>query len=77
VSSLTSSRNALSAQDSFADGERIGYSPEARAILAAQDAPHEDFLEPRGRFRARRLLARISRWLVRAGEGSTAQRGAA
>jgi hypothetical protein len=50
VSSLTSSWNALSAQDWFADGERVGYGPEARAILAAQDAPVRIFLSREGDF---------------------------
>lgn len=39
---------SLSAQDWFADGERIGYDPEARAIIAAGEAPLKIFLRREG-----------------------------
>ncbi|HVH69487.1 MAG TPA: alpha/beta hydrolase [Candidatus Dormibacteraeota bacterium] len=37
-----------SAQDWFAGGERAGYNPKARAIVAAQDAPLKIFLRQEG-----------------------------
>jgi hypothetical protein len=37
-----------SAQAWFAVGERIGYDPKARAIVAAQDAPLKTFLKQEG-----------------------------
>jgi hypothetical protein len=37
-----------SAQAWFADGERIGYDPKARAIVAAQEAPLKIFLRREG-----------------------------
>jgi pimeloyl-ACP methyl ester carboxylesterase len=37
-----------SAQAWFADGERFGYNPKARAIVAAQDAPLKTFLRREG-----------------------------
>jgi pimeloyl-ACP methyl ester carboxylesterase len=37
-----------SAQAWFADGERAGYDPKARAIVAAQDAPLKTFLKREG-----------------------------
>ena len=37
-----------SAQAWFADGERVGYDPKARAIVAAQDAPLKTFLKREG-----------------------------
>jgi pimeloyl-ACP methyl ester carboxylesterase len=39
-----------SAQAWFADGERVGYDPKARAIVAAQDAPLKIFLSREGNF---------------------------
>ena len=62
---------AWSAQAWFAGGERIGYAPRSRAIVASEDAPPQDFLAPGGRSCAHRFLpARISRRLIRVGEGS-------
>ena len=43
-----SARPAASAQAWFAGGERIGYDPKARAIVAAQDAPLRIFLRQEG-----------------------------
>ena len=37
-----------SAQAWFADGERVGYDPKARAIVATQDAPLKTFLRREG-----------------------------
>ncbi len=37
-----------SAEDWFADGERIGYDPKARAVVAAGDAPLKIFLSREG-----------------------------
>jgi hypothetical protein len=37
-----------SAQGWFAGGERVGYDPKARAIVAAQDAPLKIFLRREG-----------------------------
>jgi pimeloyl-ACP methyl ester carboxylesterase len=37
-----------SAQAWFANGERVGYDPKARAIVAAQDAPLKTFLKREG-----------------------------
>ena len=37
-----------SAQAWFAVGERVGYDPKARAIVAAQDAPLKTFLKREG-----------------------------
>ena len=37
-----------SSQAWFADGERVGYDPKARAIVAAQDAPLKTFLKREG-----------------------------
>ena len=37
-----------SAQAWFAGGERVGYDPKARAIVAAQDAPLKIFLRREG-----------------------------
>jgi pimeloyl-ACP methyl ester carboxylesterase len=37
-----------SAQAWFADGERVGYDPKARAIVAAQDTPLKTFLKREG-----------------------------
>jgi pimeloyl-ACP methyl ester carboxylesterase len=43
-----SARPAPSAQAWFAGGERVGYDPKARAIVAAQDAPLRIFLRQEG-----------------------------
>ena len=43
-----SARSAPPAQAWFAGGERVGYDPKARAIVAAQDAPLRIFLRQEG-----------------------------
>ena len=48
VGTVTGTRPAASAQAWFAGGERIGYDPKARAIVAAQDAPLNVFLRREG-----------------------------
>ena len=45
---LAGGTHSASARDWFADGERIGYDPKARSIVAAQDAPLETFLRREG-----------------------------
>ena len=42
----TTSAEAPSAQAWFEGGERIGYDPRSRAIIASADAPLQDFLAP-------------------------------
>ena len=44
----TPSAEARSAQASFAGGERIGYAPRSRAIVASEDAPLRIFLRREG-----------------------------
>src|SRR6516164_7103319 len=62
-----------SAQAWFAVGERVGYDPKARAIVAVARRAPQDFLEAGGKgFARRHVPAGISRWLVRLGEGSAA-----
>ena len=62
-----------SAEAWFAGGERVGYDPRARAIVAARRRAPQDFLEAGGRSCARCLLpAGISRRLIRVGESSAA-----
>ena len=48
VGTVTGTRPAASAQAWFAGGERIGYDPKARAIVAVQDAPLNVFLRREG-----------------------------
>jgi pimeloyl-ACP methyl ester carboxylesterase len=48
VDIVTGTHPAASAQAWFAGGERIGYDPKARAIVAAQDAPLNVFLRREG-----------------------------
>jgi len=49
-----------SAQGWFAGGERVGYDPKARAIVAAQDAPLEILLRREGDLaRRKHALARF------------------
>jgi pimeloyl-ACP methyl ester carboxylesterase len=45
---LISSPRAWSAQAWFAGGERVGYDPRSRAIIAGQDAPLKIFLRREG-----------------------------
>jgi pimeloyl-ACP methyl ester carboxylesterase len=44
----TAAAPTTSAQDWFAGGERVGYDPKARAIVAGQDAPLNVFLRREG-----------------------------
>ena len=45
---LISSPQAWSAQAWFAGGERVGYDPRSRAIIAGQEAPLKIFLRREG-----------------------------
>jgi pimeloyl-ACP methyl ester carboxylesterase len=48
VSAVADTAPTTSAQDWFAGGERVGYDPEARAIVAGQGAPLNVFLRREG-----------------------------
>jgi pimeloyl-ACP methyl ester carboxylesterase len=50
VNAVTDAGLTPSAQAWFAGGERVGYDPKARAIVAAQDAPLKIFLRREGDF---------------------------
>ena len=64
-------REIPSAQAWFAGGERIGYDPNARAIVQTPERRAQSVPEAGRRSRSRCLLPpRISRWLLRMGEGS-------
>jgi hypothetical protein len=66
-----SGRQTSSAQAWFGAGERVGYDPKARAMVAAQDAPLEIFLSREGDV-AQAVSAWISERLIRVGESSAA-----
>jgi hypothetical protein len=72
ATATTKTREIPSAQAWFAGGQRVGYDPNARAVVRVQSPP-ESVLKAGGRCYSRCVVpARISRWLLWVAQGTAA-----